>query len=92
VRRPRNPATLVAESWTSKTRFGLEHDAPPAGAFRSENGARAKLASVGADERTGNSRSGSSLPDPTPEAGFRLLSSATAVRRSSRAIRRLTRR
>jgi hypothetical protein len=36
----------------------------PSGA---KNRTRVELASVGADERTGNSRSGSSLPDPTPK-------------------------
>jgi hypothetical protein len=45
VRRPRNPATLVTIFWTAKTRIGLEHDAPPAGAFRSQerDAARAGL-------------------------------------------------
>jgi hypothetical protein len=41
----------------------------PSGA---KNRTRDELASVGADERTGDVRSGSSLPDPTPEGGFRL--------------------
>jgi hypothetical protein len=50
----------------------------PSGA---KNGTRAELASVGADERTGNSRSGSSLPDPSPKGEFRLLIASTAVRR-----------
>jgi hypothetical protein len=36
----------------------------PSGA---KNRTRVELASVGADERTGKSRSGSSLPDPTPK-------------------------
>jgi hypothetical protein len=93
VGRPRNPATLVARSWTAKTRIGLEHDAPPRGRpSGAKSGTREELVSVGADERTGEFRSGSSLPDPTPKGGFRRSSGSTSIRRGSRAIRRLTRR
>jgi hypothetical protein len=82
VGRPDNPATLVAGSRTSKTRIGLEHDAPPRGRpSGAKSGTRAELASVGANERTGYSRSGSSLPDPSPKGGFRILIASTAVRR-----------
>jgi hypothetical protein len=56
----------------------MPHPRAPSGA---KSRTRGELASVGADDRAAEFRSGSSLPNPTPKGGFPLLITSTAVRR-----------